>query len=1420
MSLRKNIEGQFGLDRRDPAIRKADGMLYELENMMVDEGSMKTREGLTRFSPTALEVGNRILALHRYWGLDANDGTEIKEFYAATAAKLKKWSGGAWTDLALPPDLTLTNDKKGIFRQMRDRTYYSNYDDPVLMIKKEDNQVHTAGIPDANVKKEIQNCETLDVTSTQQTGNPPTPALAAGKWTIWTDGETRDLQCYLDSGFDKHTKGDYGITLEAHGSGDTVELIHRFASTLDLEWFFGPTNGTAEAGSVGNTLKDTGAFNATHVGQEVKNNTDGSQGVIVELVDADTVRTTLEGGTNNDWGTGDTYSIGSPSSMNDHIAFDLFRWNKIDIDEVAVEFSSVAPDNNGDFSKGFRVVVYSDTGFEHYNLKQRTMLAEWANNPHGNRLFFCKFRKRWFVHIGGSGNIDDWGSIKYMKVQIQQNAQSSFGGAAKVTIDNIRLQKTSPIAGELKLQVATCDATEIWTNTADEYGRATEGLSCKIIANNVTATYTFEDGVKNLSQYADGVNIDGSDVFIFDVCGSGIETVANVWMDIKLVDNANKTAIGVYLTPFNFADPQSRSLHVQEFIEQSGFNWSIVKRLEITNRFGGNVAIDNIRIQPAAASKLINKFQPMDIIGAKLIEEGIDHLFGNNPIVDAITDFFFHQYATFTRKASGQGNFLYPDTTNGRYKFGDFSSPCLSISADPGGSFSMSFIQNTDLTEYQDYNFNLDAFFHPKEYSETHTFGIDWVEIPAMDSDELSIWMSSPDWAAVNKVIFRFYTNQKASWSSSSTTSTHTNAGGYNAGKVLQSADTSIDFRGKIGKRIYNETTGDWGIIGWAPLLESEKHRCSTWGVTWTHGDTFSFEGFGFGGAGQKPVPDTDDYYEYVFDAQAAVRKLSFFADKSLNKKLAEYHVENREAIEGLKTIYKQDGFQQVNIEQPVGGSKKGNVSMVVNWKRGDMVHHKKSAKPWAGFQCIASHQIIVEATSKKSGTVSFNDWVMKKKGAVRGEVAYKMRLEDEQGYLGPISDASDTISPKGVDCLVTDLYVPFDTRIKRKRLYRPDVTGTYRYLDTIDRVDKQYLDQVPEDLLGETIEEEFFKPPRANVMSQVQNRMAYADIVDRDGRYRPGRVQLSLPFRPHQCSDADVFDVLPEDGQRVMGFEWYYGVYYCWKEKSFYTVDPNSYEYIPREKKVGLIAKESLDEIPGLGYGWLSHEGPKFGNANGVDHFTGRLIWDDFKNLDKAVLAKAVGFYYDDYYYLFVGENNELGYALHVPTKSWFYISNWNVQCVSIFNAGSDNSELYAGSKYGYINRLLNGNTDLSDDAFSTESEIAWAFRTLDYDFEQPVNDKYPRWIFSHAKNLVAGVANKAQMIITPYLDQMAGDPYTTITLNGTRYVQYKASGRSPTIGGEKGTLVGMRVAGTKRCAIRNFFIEAGDLGFRPNLC
>lgn len=1429
MSLRQYIQGQFGLDRRDSAIRKAGvGIMYELENMMVDEGSAYTRPGFIRQFITALEVNKKVLALHRYIGTDANTGEEIREFYAAISNLLKKYyvlppaTTPAWHNMILPPGITLSMDKldptqgqKGIFRQLRDRTYYSNYTEPVLMIKKENNQVYEAGIPEPDRELVINTCETLTVSSIQVNGNAPT-GWDDGEWTIFTDGDTDDITCQLDYAFDHHTKGDYGILMQQSGEGKTMRAIYKMPSIMDLEWFFTTQSGTADAGSGGDILVDTAApfTSAQIIGQQIKNISDDSLAVVEEIINSSTIKTSvLSGGSNNAWANGNQYKIGEPSSELDYIAIDIFRYTKIDIDELLIEFSSVAPDNNGLFSKGFRCVLYSDTDWTHFSIKQRTMLAEWAMNPYSNRLFLAKFRKSWFIHLDDT-NIDDWSQIKYMKIHLMQNADSSLKAAARIVVDNVRLLKTPPVPGELMIQVATCDGLELWTNATNDIWRATKGISCKAILSGQTAIYGFGGAVKDLSEYAEGTPVNGSDVFIFDVCGTGTEVTLNLETTITLIDNAGKTAIGIFTAAQNFAEMQTRSIHIQEFQEQDGFDWSIVKWLWVTPALSyTTLYIDNIRIQPPSASKVINRFVPLDLILAQAIEEGIDHFFGDNQVVDAFTDYIFHAWATFSRQATGQGSFVYPEYQHGRYKFGDFAAPSLQITADPGGAFSMSFLQNTDLTEYESMNFNLDAFFHPREYNDKYFLGTDWVEVPATDSDEFSIWISSPDWSAINKLIFRFYVNQNADWTASTAQASATLGSDV---KILIAAGGTVDFRTKLGHRIKNETTGKWGIIGWVGNY-ANRNKCSAWGVTWSANDIFTVGGFGFGAAGSRPIPDADDYYEYEIDLRAYVAKLGRLLNKETRKQLQKYSVENQEIIEGLREILEQDGI--TTIAKVKEGSK-GWWSAVLSWKRSDMIHHNKSQKPFSSMQCIASHQITVQASSKKAATINFQDWIMRKKGAVNGEVAYKIKLMDDQGYLGPASLSTEVLTTTGNDIQLADIYVPYDTRMVRKEIYRSDSNGVYRYLDTIDRKERSYLDQIPEDLLGAPIAEDLYRPPRSKIMEKAINRMAYANIVDRDERIRKSRIQLAKPFAPHQCSDDETFDVLPEDGQEITGFRWYNGIYIVWKEKSLFTVDPDTFEYIPREHTFGCIAPHSIYEIPGEGFGWLSHEGPIFGDHTNFDKFTGRLIWDDLQSLSLETLRKAVGFFYDDYYYLFVGSYNQYGYALHVPTKSWFYLTNWNVQCVNLWNSGSDNREVYAGSNYGYVNQLFQGNTDITDNAISTYQHISWAIRTVDYDFGVPMNYKWPRWVLLHAKNLVSGAGNECQIIITPQLDQVAGSAYSTLIPNRTTYYQYRVDGRSPTIGGEKGTLLAMRLAGIKRCAIRDILIEAGDFGFRPNLC
>lgn len=91
-------------------------------------------------------------------------------------------------------------------------------------------------------------------------------------------------------------------------SGTSVVLNSGDAAQL-------PTIYTGTATSAGDetTLNDTGAFASDiAVGDVIENLTDGSVAVVTEITSNDSIRTTpLEGGSNNDWGSGDEWIVNS-----------------------------------------------------------------------------------------------------------------------------------------------------------------------------------------------------------------------------------------------------------------------------------------------------------------------------------------------------------------------------------------------------------------------------------------------------------------------------------------------------------------------------------------------------------------------------------------------------------------------------------------------------------------------------------------------------------------------------------------------------------------------------------------------------------------------------------------------------------------------------------------------------------------------------------------------------------------------------------------------------------------------------------------------------------------------------------------------------------------------------------------------------
>lgn len=1518
MSLTKRLTGNFGLDRRESAVEKqstSGSYLYELENYMVDQGVLETREGLTRLSSAALEtvtgtaysgstgstlitqtakftsdmvgciianttdgstgqittytsttrvtavltggvdnswtsgdaftVTYPILALHRFYGLNQNDGSEIKEIYCAVADKLKRWNTITltWDDFYLPPGFTLTKNVKGTFCQMKDRTYYSNGVDAVLSIKKEDLQVYEAGIPDPNVEVVIDDCESL-------TG-----------WTLAGAGshDAHKTRFYLDAGFDRHTQGDYGITIESSDSAADlskyVTLTKTLDTALDLTWFFKTISGRTESTSIGNTVlvADTGyssyaAFTAGMVGQQVKNVTDGSVAVITDFVSATSVKTTpLSGGTDNTWSHDDLFTVGEPSSEYDYIAMDVFRFTKIDIDEVKLEFGY-----NGGFTNSYSATIYVDSGDYTNAPHQHTMLAQWAVNPRSNTLFFCKFRKSWFVPTGSPA----WDNITHVRVTLRKNNETTGTGTARITIDNIRLLKTPPVPASMRLQVATCDASETWSyylaagSPGDDYIRAVQGVSCKVLASGTTGLVTWSGG-KDLSQYGEGTDIGAADLLAFEVCGMGSEVITNLAITFTFVDGSGRTT-SVTSTIFDTTGSvtyknmqiRTRKIPIKDFYPTSpatDFSWNDVREMRVTNTFGTLLYIDDIRIEPASCTKMIESFVNYDTMISEGLEYIIDtYLFQENPTVDRITDYIFQWWTQKRYQASGQGRIIPADYKHGRYKVGDYTLASLQIQADAGGAMSCTYVDDTDLTEYEESRFHLDAFLHPREYKNS-LWGYTWDEVPATDNDEMSIWFSTPNTRAIKEIQFKFFCSKSQGWAATGKIEgTHSGSSGS---KVLTpSPALSLNY---LGKRIRNTKAGNkqTGIITYHSL---DKTRIVAWGsagkLTWNNGDTFEIEKWET--TATKHEADPDNYYQYTMDCQTMFKglegviknvskavgsksfneykndktglrhivenTLKYDDDSYTTKKVgAKNSAANADYLEMYRELADEYGLTLVYRDQDVDGNNWWQG--VVKWKRKDLEAHLTNEQ--ASYQNIAAIQITVVATNRNA-IVNFQDLKMEKKGPISGDVLYKVVLEDEQGRLGPASTASKKVTANGSTVNLTDIYVPHDTRIARKRIYRTDSAGEFRYVDTIDRLNSSYLDEIEEEFLGPTIGPDYYKPPKAKVMRKVDNKMAYAQVRDRNDRYKPSTIYISEAFAPHQCSDLNIFDVLPDDGQKITGIEWYYGTYLVWKENSFYTVDPENFRYIPRDREKGCIAPNSMAAIPGVGYAWLSHEGVVIGNHTDYDDMLGLQIWDDLKGYSLETLSKAVGFYYDRHYLLFVGDKNEKGYALYLPYKKWFYISGWSVQCAVPFRAGTDSNELYAGSTGGYVNRLFYGNTDWTDDAVNAETDITTSLRFFDYDFDAPEADKHHQYLVLHVKNLVEYTNNRAVLTVSPYCDQIVGERLNEVTVPSTHYQQMIVNMAEET----PKSLLGVKITGVKRHAIRDMVLVSESHGFRPN--
>jgi len=196
----------------EPIVRgRETGIFQNMENILIDKGALRVRTGLERHSSSPLASGLAIKGLHRTIYKDGE-----KQLYASISDKLLYYpENGPWTDLSLPSDVTLTPTYKGCFATFKNKTYYTNLTEPVLMIRQNTPAiVNKAGLSSPNSLKVMQNCEDVS------------------EWTASPLGVGSD-----DLGMAHYVQGDQGVSISQTTPNATSLLSFSLPMVFNLDTF-------------------------------------------------------------------------------------------------------------------------------------------------------------------------------------------------------------------------------------------------------------------------------------------------------------------------------------------------------------------------------------------------------------------------------------------------------------------------------------------------------------------------------------------------------------------------------------------------------------------------------------------------------------------------------------------------------------------------------------------------------------------------------------------------------------------------------------------------------------------------------------------------------------------------------------------------------------------------------------------------------------------------------------------------------------------------------------------------------------------------------------------------------------------------------------------------------------------------------
>jgi len=652
------------------------------------------------------------------------------EFYAATELsgdttsqsiiRFVKDENSAWESFALKaeydtattsPTITapVSGSNSGMFARMMGKTYYTNGQDYIKQIRARSSAsdpagkfLYTAGVPDPNARRQFSTCDNTGEATFY-------PGAGAGSASVSYSTQHR-------------REGIGSIVMTQETAGQTSRLIITAGHTADIDFA--------------------------------------------------------------------TFTDGTDCGDSDYVAFELYRFDKRVINEIEIRCGERDAGTAGistNYYNAFVTVTCDTTDldgntWDNWAPIQNTVQAQWATNPYDNQMFRVRIRKSHFGHEGTA----TWSAISAVQFGMK-SGKASTSRPAKISVDNIRILKSPPVIRSNRIQCATFERQESgsalgWLNNTATGSKADfnntfarEGASCISVPDEASAVLTFATP-KDFSTFPDGSTGDTSCVLRCNLSWKSFGyQAAFAWVNftppmITFRDDTGKSATCTIFTMGNLEGGGKTTQVLMKWADgaegsweqEVGFDWTSISKIRVSGpEYVGKTPtpfyFDDLRIErPLDAHQPIFVFEPIerfaidavseflksqykDLAWAiELAEEGVKWFFGNL------------KYQTY-----GMGWMTYPD-----YEHSSFGIAGCTLHAYGSKNFGCRFKFNSthDLSTYV-----VPVSQYPPVWDvKNGQYGpVEFVDIPANDSDLYSIWISAPpeEIENIEKITIRIYGN-------------------------------------------------------------------------------------------------------------------------------------------------------------------------------------------------------------------------------------------------------------------------------------------------------------------------------------------------------------------------------------------------------------------------------------------------------------------------------------------------------------------------------------------------------------------------------------------------------------------------------------------------------------------------------------